>query len=108
MAGYHTSQEPGHQLQAARDLLKPQVPVVIVHSMTDEFSNPNLHPQYWETLLLATIGDGIGQRNQNLTMVSVPRATHESLKKFAEGFPEREDLRPEAARCFHYLVQYLA
>ena len=108
VAGYHTSQEKGHQLQAARDLLKPKVPVIIVHSMTDEFSNPNLHPEYWKTLLNAPIGRESDQRNENLIMLTIRRTSHGSLQKFAEGFPEREDLRPEAARCFHYLVQYLA
>ena len=52
-------------------MLKPWVPVVIVHSLSDAFSNPQIHPDYWNTLLRAPIGARIDERNEKLTVVTV-------------------------------------
>merc|ERR1712232_935602 len=50
-AGYDTGQSRDEQVEAAQALLRPDVPVVIVHTLQDEHSNPNSDPQYWSTLM---------------------------------------------------------
>ena len=107
MAGYHTDQERSRQLQAARDLLKPSVHVVIVHTLSDEFSNPNMNPEYWNTLISASIGEGIDDRNKNLTVVTFDNFNHEILRKFAEGMPDDPRLGETMKQSFLYLGHFL-
>ena len=95
------------QLQAARDLLKPSVHVVIVHTLSDEFSNPSKNPEYWHTLMSASIGEGIDERNQNLTVVTFGNYDHDILSKVAEGMADDPTLRKTMVQSFQYLGYFL-
>ena len=106
-AGFHPEQGADRQLQAARDLLKPRVPVVIVHSLQDFFSNPIIHPDYWNTLLRAPIGAGINDRTDLLTVVTMAGFGHEELKPMGEGLPDDPTLVEISRESFAYLVHYL-
>ena len=88
--GYHCNEQRPQQLKGARDLLKAKVPVIIVHTRTDHFSNPTLHPLYWDTLLKAKIGDGIDDSLGNVKMETLgdPRYDHEILRTVADGVAE--------------------
>ena len=70
-AGYHTDQTKHEQVEAARALLRSNVPVIIVHSLQDEFSNPDKNPEYWNHLLRAQLGQGPNDRNANLVVQTI-------------------------------------
>ena len=94
------------QLQAARDLLKPWVLVVIVHSLSDAYSNPQIHPDYWNTLLRAPIGARIDERNGKLTVATVAEFSHE-MKTAGEGLPDDPTLDVICKQSFAYMVHHL-
>ena len=107
--GYHCNESLPQQLQGARDLLKAKVPVVIVHSVIDDYSNPVTHPQYWETLLEAKNGDGIDENLGNLVIVTLkePRYNHEILRTVSDGFAKDPQLAEITRDSFTYLVDEL-
>ena len=106
-AGYHAEQGPDRQLEAARSLLKPRVPVVIVHSLMDSFSNPRNNPAYWNTLLRAEVGAGIDEKTENLTVVTMRDYNHDELQQIGEGLPDDSNLLTISNDTFKYLLHYL-
>ena len=71
---------------ATPTFLKPQVPVVVLHSLTDAFPNPSINADYWLTLLRALIGTGMDERNENLVMITFQNQTNGIFKTASEGF----------------------
>ena len=65
-------------------MLKPRVPVVIIHSMVDEFSNPVMHPDYWNLLLKSQRGFGIDGSNYKLVVVTDPFLSHDAFQPLVE------------------------
>ena len=106
-AGYHAEQGPDRQLEAARSLLKPRVPVVIVHSLMDSFSNPRNNPAYWNTLLRAEVGAGIDEKTEKLTVVTMRDYNHDELQQIGEGLPDDSNLLTISNDSFKYLLYYL-
>ena len=106
-AGFHAEQGADRQLEAARSLLKPRVPVVIVHSLQDSFSNPSINPAYWNTLLRAEVGAGIDERTDKLTVVTMRDYNHDELRQIGEGLPDDPKLLTISNDSFKYLLYYL-
>jgi len=111
--GYHCNAEDAQQLNGARDLLKAKVPVIIVHTRTDHYSNPTLHPLYWNTLLDACNrrnGDGIDDNKGNVEMHTLgdPKYNHESLMKVADGVATDELMARMKRAAFTRLLEKLA
>ena len=111
--GYHCNAEDAQQLNGARDLLKAKVPVIIVHSRTDRYSSPTLHPLYWNTLLDACNrrnGDGIDDNKGNVEMHTLgdPKYNHESLMKVADGVATDELMARIKRAAFTRLLEKLA
>ena len=90
--------------------MKAKVPVIIVHSRTDQYSNPTLHPLYWNTLLNARNGDGIDDNKGNVEMQTLgdPKYNHESLMKVADGVATDELMARIKRASFTRLLEKLA
>ena len=80
VAGYEASNYDDEQLRGARDLLKPTIPCVIVHTTLDEFSTPLSHKIYWGTLLNARLGAGYYDKSDQLVMVTKTKYSHNGLR----------------------------
>ena len=107
-AGYHTDQNKHEQVEAARALLRPEVPVVIVHTLTDLSSNPELQPSYWDTLLSAPLGNEPGTRNANLIMETFQTGTHGDFLAYSEGVGQMNVDRDTSFQLRHwYLLSFL-
>jgi len=91
-------------------LLKAKVPVIIVHARTDQYSNPTLHPLYWNTLLNARNGDGIDDNKGNVVMHTLgdPKYNHESLMKVVDGAATDELMARIKRASFTRLLEKLA
>ena len=109
-AGYHTDQNKHEQVEAARALLRSNVPVIIVHSLQDEFSNPDKNPEYWNLLLRAQLGQGPNDRNANLVVQTIKVGGHEQLIPYCEGIGMMRNqlMKTSFVQCHSYLLTELA
>ena len=101
-AGYPPRENQQDELEAARALLKLEVPLVIAHSLTDCFSAPDRHPSYWETLCDART------RNANLIMETFQTGTHDEFLAYSEGVGQMNVDMDTSFQLRHwYLLSFL-
>ena len=98
---------PLEQLQAARELLKARVPVVIVHIVKDEFSNPANNPEYWGLILRAQGGRGPDDTDGKLVTMTLNEHRHEDLKGSADSFTSDDTLAVESQQAFSHLLFHM-
>ena len=61
--GYLLWEGAHYQHKAALTLICKRIPLVIVHGLRDEFSNPDMHQQYWGPIMLGTVGAEYGLKS---------------------------------------------
>ena len=93
--------------EAARTLLKPQVPVVVLHSLTDAFPNPSINADSSHTLLRAHIGTGMDESNENLVMITFQSQTNGIFKTASEGFGGSPGMARSLDGVFRHLLSHL-
>ena len=108
VAGYEGRDTDTEHLRGARDLLKPTVHCVIVHSLLDEFSNPHTQSRYWGTLLNASVGAGCNDKSDQLIIVTKKRYNHKALRPLHEGLNMDAELADDFNQMFTWLLHYLA
>lgn len=100
LAGFRTHQEASKQLQAARDLLKPRLPVGVVRASFPTRAATH----HIGTQKASTRGESTDERNEELGVITTQRFDHVTLEKFAEGFTDEP---PFAETCGNRLLHPL-
>ena len=76
VAGHEADENAQAQLKAARGLLEPGVPTILMHSNADEFSTPTLRPHFWVPLLRAKEGSSLNDSPVSMSIISLGLACY--------------------------------
>ena len=67
--------------KAAQQLIQTcNAQVAVVHSLSDEHSNPRMHPGYWQYILTPLAGDKLGQRSKSVKVWTFGQDLHAQLE----------------------------